>query len=130
MKKEDVRVGGVYQAKVSDRLTEVRITGENRHGGWDAVNVLTNKTVRIKSAQRLRGEAAHGKAKKGKTRTAATEAAPGAHGRHGRDGGDRCGRAYNPGAQGQDARQAHRRQDERPRCRRQGSLRCRYAYDD
>jgi hypothetical protein len=61
MKKEDVKVGGTYKAKISGKLTEVRITGENKHGGWDAVNVLTNKTVRVKSAQRIRGEATHGK---------------------------------------------------------------------
>jgi hypothetical protein len=75
MKKDDVKVGKTYQAKVSGRLTEVRITAVNTHGGWDAVNVLTNKTVRIKSAQRLRGEALHGKKGK-KARTAATQAAP------------------------------------------------------
>jgi hypothetical protein len=75
MKKDDVKVGKTYQAKVSGRLTEVRITAVNTHGGWDAVNVLTNKTVRIKSAQRLRGEALHGKKGK-KARTAAAQTAP------------------------------------------------------
>lgn len=54
MKKRDVKIGATYVAKVSDRLTEVRITGESPHGGWDAVNAKTNRTVRIKSAQRLR----------------------------------------------------------------------------
>lgn len=79
MKKEDVKIGRTYQAKVSGRLTEVRITGENRHGGWDAVNVLTNKTVRIKSAQRLRCEAVHGKKGK-KVLGGAAMAAPDATG--------------------------------------------------
>ena len=37
MKKNEVKVGGTYVAKVSDRLTTVRITGESRYGGWDAV---------------------------------------------------------------------------------------------
>ena len=32
----------------------VRITGENRHDGWDATNQDTGKSVRIRSAQRLR----------------------------------------------------------------------------
>ncbi|MCD6404829.1 MAG: winged helix-turn-helix domain-containing protein [Planctomycetes bacterium] len=73
MKKDKVKVGGTYKAKVSGKLTEVRITGESRHGGWDAVNVLTNRTVRIKSAQRLRGEALRGKANK------TAKAAPRAH---------------------------------------------------
>jgi hypothetical protein len=62
MKKNEVKVGGTYVAKVSDRLTTVRITGESRYGGWDAVNTKTGKAVRIKSAQRLRGPATLSKA--------------------------------------------------------------------
>ena len=54
MKKNEVQVGGVYSAKVSDKVVEVRIDAENRHGGWDATNLAPNKKVRIKSAQRLR----------------------------------------------------------------------------
>ena len=54
MKKNEVQVGGVYSAKVSDKVVQVRIDAENRHGGWDATNLATNKKVRIKSAQRLR----------------------------------------------------------------------------
>jgi hypothetical protein len=54
MKKNEVKVGGRYVAKVSDKLTLVRIDRENPHGGWDAVNEKTGKPVRIKSAQRLR----------------------------------------------------------------------------
>lgn len=54
MKKSDVEIGKQYVAKVSNRLTTVKITGVNRHGGWDAVNVDSKKPVRIKSAQRLR----------------------------------------------------------------------------
>lgn len=57
MKKADVKIGGKYTAKVSDKLTTVRIDAENAHGGWDATNVATGKKVRIKSAQRLRGPA-------------------------------------------------------------------------
>jgi hypothetical protein len=57
MKKNEVRIGGIYAAKVSDRLVQVRIEAESRHGGWDATNLATGKKVRIKSAQRLRGEA-------------------------------------------------------------------------
>jgi len=55
MKKNEVKVGSAYLAKVSDKVVPVRITGESRYGGWDAVNEKTRKTVRIKSAQRLRG---------------------------------------------------------------------------
>ena len=54
MKKSEVRIGGVYAAKVSGKVVTVRITGENRHGGWGATNQETGKSVRIKSAQRLR----------------------------------------------------------------------------
>ncbi|MCG3180940.1 MAG: hypothetical protein BIFFINMI_03305 [Phycisphaerae bacterium] len=83
MKKQDVQVGANYIAKVSGKLAEVRITGENRHGGWDGINVATNKTVRIKSAQRLRAAAGKPKAKadesmEHKVATAAGEALAGA----------------------------------------------------
>ena len=57
MKKNDVKVGQTYRVKVSGSVADVRITGENPHGGWDGVNVATNRVVRIKSAQRLRGPA-------------------------------------------------------------------------
>jgi len=54
MKKNEVVVGGRYLAKVSGRVVPVRITGESRYGGWEAVNAETNRAVRIKSPQRLR----------------------------------------------------------------------------
>jgi len=57
MKKNEIEIGRVYTVKVSDKLVEVRIDSENRHGGWDATNLATGKKLRIKSAQRLRGEA-------------------------------------------------------------------------
>jgi len=57
MRKHEVKVGGRYVAKMSDKLTLVRIDRENPHGGWDARNTATGKKVRIKSAQRLRGPA-------------------------------------------------------------------------
>lgn len=56
MRKAEVRVGGTYVAKVSGSLTHVRLTGESRYGGWDAVNCQTGRAVRIKSAARLRSE--------------------------------------------------------------------------
>jgi len=56
MKKQDVKVGETYRVKVSGSVADVRITGENPHGGWDGINVLTNRKVRIKSPQRLRGK--------------------------------------------------------------------------
>ena len=54
MKKKDVVVGGTYVAKVSERLVRVRITGENRYKGWDALNLVTGRTVYIRTAARLR----------------------------------------------------------------------------
>jgi hypothetical protein len=57
MKKNEVKVGSVYTAKVSDKVVEVRIDGENRHGGWDATNLATGKKIHIKSPARLRGAA-------------------------------------------------------------------------
>ena len=66
MKKNDVKVGGVYTAKVSDKIVEVRIDGV-KGTGWSATNMATGKTIYIKSAQRLRGVA---------KRAAATPAAP------------------------------------------------------
>ncbi len=58
MKKEQVQIGGTYVAKVSGHLARVRIDAESRFGGWEATNVSTHRKVRIKSAQRLRREAA------------------------------------------------------------------------
>jgi len=56
MKKDEVKIGGVYTAKVSDRLVSVRIDAV-KGTGWSATNLATGKTIYIKSAQRLRGEA-------------------------------------------------------------------------
>jgi len=54
MKKNEIEIGGQYTCKVTDKIVIVKITGENLHGGWDAINLKTNKKVHIKSAQRLR----------------------------------------------------------------------------
>jgi len=62
MKKHEVKLGGEYIVKVSGRLAHVRIDRENPHGGWDATNLITKKSVRIKSAQRLRARAGLSKA--------------------------------------------------------------------
>ena len=64
MKKNEVKVGGMYLAKVSDKLVTVRIDSAHSKGGWHATNTATGKRIRIKNAQRLRGAAA-GRAKKG-----------------------------------------------------------------
>ncbi len=57
MKKNEVKIGGTYTAKVNGKVTKVRIDAENPHGGWDATNLETKRKVRIKTAQRLRAAA-------------------------------------------------------------------------
>ncbi len=57
MKKNDVKVGGIYTAKISDRLVSVRIDSAHSKLGWNATNTATGKRIHIKSAQRLRGPA-------------------------------------------------------------------------
>ena len=54
MTKNEVKIGAVYTAKVTNKVVQVRIDAENRYGGWDATNLTTGKKVRIKSPQRLR----------------------------------------------------------------------------
>jgi hypothetical protein len=54
MKKDEVKIGQSYEAKVSNRVVTVRIDSANSHGGWNATNTATGKRIRIKSAQRLR----------------------------------------------------------------------------
>ena len=66
MKKNEVKVGQTYRVKVSGSMANVRITGVSPHGGWDGVNVATNRKVRIKSAQRLRGKTPRRPAKRKK----------------------------------------------------------------
>ena len=63
MKKNEVKVGHVYVAKVSDRLVPVRIDSVHSRQGWNATNTKTGRRVHIKSAQRLRREAAGSKPK-------------------------------------------------------------------
>ncbi len=73
MKKDEVKVGGMYVAKVSDKLVTVRIDSTHSKGGWNATNTATGKRIRIKSARRLRGVAG-GRRKKTETREAAEAA--------------------------------------------------------
>jgi len=54
MKKDEIKIGQCYKAKVSDRIVTVRIDSTNSHGGWNATNTATGKRIRVKSAQRLR----------------------------------------------------------------------------
>ena len=54
MKKADVQTGATYLVKVAGNLVTVKITREHDNGGWEGRSVKTGKTIRIKSAQRLR----------------------------------------------------------------------------
>jgi hypothetical protein len=54
MKASEVKVGGVYTAKVSEKVVPVRIVREHQSGGWVGKNEVTGKEVRIRSARRLR----------------------------------------------------------------------------
>jgi hypothetical protein len=56
MRQQDIRIGGVYTAKITDKVVPVRIDAENPHGGWDGTNLETKKRVRIKSPRKLRRE--------------------------------------------------------------------------
>jgi len=55
MKQKEIEIGGYYLAKVSEKIVIVRIERESPYGGWDAINTETRRTVRIKTAGRLRG---------------------------------------------------------------------------
>lgn len=53
MKKKDVRLGGVYEAKVTGNRVLVRLTAESPYGGWLATNLKTGRQVKIRTAARL-----------------------------------------------------------------------------
>jgi len=53
MKKNEVKIGGEYVAKVSGDKVIVKIDSESRFGGWNATNTYTGRSVRIKTAARL-----------------------------------------------------------------------------
>ena len=54
MKKNDIKIGQAYMAKVTGSDAPVRIDAQNPHGGWDAKNLVTGRKVRIKTAGRLK----------------------------------------------------------------------------
>ena len=54
MKKIDIEIGHVYEAKVSGHLQPVRILAAHHAGGWIGRNEHTGREVRIKSNARLR----------------------------------------------------------------------------
>jgi len=64
MKMKDVVIGETYMVKVSGNVVPVRILRERAerfcgtrgyaHGGWDAINTVTNRAVHVRTAARLR----------------------------------------------------------------------------
>ena len=54
MKKSEVKIGGVYIAKVTNKLVQVRIDAVSKYGGWDGTNLASKKSIRVRSATRLR----------------------------------------------------------------------------
>ena len=56
MKKDQVQIGQLYAAKITDKIVPVRIDAEHKDGGWTATNTQTNRKVRIKTAQKLRNK--------------------------------------------------------------------------
>jgi len=73
MKKNEVKVGCTYVAKVSDRLVPVRIDSVHSKQGWNATNTKTGKRIHVKSAQRLRHEAKPTGGRKTKAPVAASD---------------------------------------------------------
>jgi hypothetical protein len=57
MRNADVVIGGRYLAKVSGTVQTVKIMAVHSLGGWLAQNESSGRSIRIKSARRLRGVA-------------------------------------------------------------------------
>lgn len=55
MKLENIKVGSVYDIKVGNNTSAVRIMKPLASGGWEAVTLTTQKTLVIKSASRIVG---------------------------------------------------------------------------
>jgi hypothetical protein len=57
MRKDEVKTGGIYAAKVSGQVVRVKILGPRLFTkGWDAQNLKTGRDIWIKTAARLREE--------------------------------------------------------------------------
>ena len=52
----EIKIGRYYAARVSLKLTIVKIETRSSRGGWTGRNIFTNRRVRIKSAAKLRGD--------------------------------------------------------------------------
>ncbi len=54
MKNSEIQIGATYLVKVANNLAPVKLVREHPSGGWEGTSAKTGKTIRIKSAQRLR----------------------------------------------------------------------------
>ena len=93
MKNSDVQIGATYLVKVADNLVPVKLAREHSGGGWEGTSEKTGKTIRIKSAQRLRKRLADAAT----VATKAKEATRDAKAETGRDTGERGATGGQPG---------------------------------
>jgi hypothetical protein len=56
MKQSEVSVGKVYAVKVSSKLAPVMLTSVSHQGGWNALNLKSQRGIRIHTAAKLRYE--------------------------------------------------------------------------
>ena len=64
MKASEIKVGGIYLAKVSNKLTRVRVDGVRKRGDWmkrdvteyDVTNLATGRKTTFRSAAKFRKE--------------------------------------------------------------------------
>ena len=54
MKKQHVKIGCLYTAKISGTVQVVRVQGDALHGGWWGLNIMTDRRIKLKTAQKLR----------------------------------------------------------------------------
>lgn len=54
MTANQIEVGSYYVAKISNKITVVKILEVSPYKGWNAENAVTGRAVRIKTAGKLR----------------------------------------------------------------------------
>jgi hypothetical protein len=54
MRQREITIGNAYEARVSGKVTTVRILSKSPYKGWVAKNEATGREVHIKTAARLR----------------------------------------------------------------------------
>lgn len=54
MRKEDVQINKIYEVKVSGKVVPVAIVQVNPLGGWNGINIITHRGVRIRTSARIR----------------------------------------------------------------------------